>query len=612
MATKAAKKKRWVWLLGLLGCVMATAVEARVEYEGFEISGAFFQFGEFRFGGKANEHAFLLRNDAELLDVSAEPGQAGPVFGVFQTRDWANRNKYRNVNSFRNQLRLEMTYNRIPNITPVVKLQAFWDGMYAWENKDQAVARYWEHNFGKQDRWDPLVREAYVDFNYHPFFLRAGRQLVTWGRSDGVSVLDAINPNNFRSPLIFEQENFRIPLWMLNFNYDLGRFNWIPGIQKELQVIWNLRYQPARFPGFTPGEEGEHPWTIKVVDFANQVIKAQEDIYSEEGFFDNYAYNDRDFLDQTEVFVRWQGRVGNGLGIEPFTDFTYSFHFANLMYRIPVYHINNRMNLNYSIWITSPRDPSNVNNLLALPDLSQAEIAQEKGALLCEGAQCGLERPGQEGGIDLTTKRYNLVGFSLDKALTFLPGQMEGTVLRTEVAYNFGNNQYDPDLNDRRRDNMTALIGLDQYLYIGPRWVFETPWFTSFQLYEDYIMSKAEEGRFTRIGSQGCERSIGCGRKGFIDIGEFDLFNGLRKRNRTILTLFMFNDFLPGKTVHVELFGLHEIEQQGTWFRGLVGYVFNSTTSARIGYHQLWGPRDTFFGQFKDNQEVFTELKYTF
>jgi hypothetical protein len=603
MMTKAM---RWVlWLPGVL-CLFASVAEARIEYKGFEISGSFFQFGEFRFGGKANEHSFILRNDLALLDVNSEPGNAGPVFGIFQTRDWSERQKYRNVNSFRNQLRLEMTYHDLPYITPVLKLHPFWDGMYAWENKDTQLSNYWEHNLGKQDRWDPLVREAYVDINLHPFFLRAGRQLITWGRSDGVSVLDTINPNNFRSPLIFEQENFRIPLWMLNFNYDLGRMTWIPGIQKELQVIWNLRYQPARFPGFTPGEEGKHPWTINVVDFADQVIKAQEDVFAEEGFFDNYKWSDRDFLDQTELFVRWQGRVGEGLGIEPFKDFTYSFHFANLLYRIPVYHINNRMNLNYSIWITSPRDPANINNLLALPDNSSAEVAGDVGPLQ------GIEHPGQQGGIDFTTKRYNLVGVSLDKALTFLPGQFEGTVLRTEAAYNFGNNTYDPDLNDRRRDNFTALIGLDQYLYLAPRWVFETPWFTSFQVFEDYIMDEPEVGRFTRLGSMACDRSPYCGKKGFIDIGAFDLFNGLRDQQRTVLTLFMFNDFLSGKSLRVELFGLHELEQQGTWFRGLVGYAFNSTTSARLGYHQLWGQRDSFFGQFKDNQEVFTEVKYTF
>ena len=71
----------------------------------------------------------------------------------------------------------------------------------------------WETNLrgGLNDRWDPLVREAYLDFNFHPVFVRAGRQITTWGRSDGVTVLDVVTPRNFRNPLTFEQERFMIP-----------------------------------------------------------------------------------------------------------------------------------------------------------------------------------------------------------------------------------------------------------------------------------------------------------------------------------------------------------------------------------------------------------------
>ena len=79
----------------------------------------------------------------------------------------------------------------------------------------------------------------------------AGRQIVTWGRSDGVTVLDVVTPRNFRNPLTFEQERFMIPQDMLNVRYDLSRVDWLPGgITKELQVIWNWDYTPSRFPGF--------------------------------------------------------------------------------------------------------------------------------------------------------------------------------------------------------------------------------------------------------------------------------------------------------------------------------------------------------------------------
>ena len=91
------------------------------------------------------------------------------------------------------------------------------------------------------------------------------------------------------------------------------------------------------------------------------------------------------------------------------------------------------------------------------------------------------------------------------------------------------------------------------------------------------------------------------------------MFIGMRKRVRDVLTLFMFNDFLPGKVLHVELFGLHELGgwQRSTWLRGVVGYSFNSRFSGRVGVNVIQGKRDAFFGQFKTSS-AFAELKFTF
>src|SRR5688500_10024567 len=204
--------------------VSSGTASARTEIaEDFEISGTFFHFGEYRYQDQGGPRVFDLATDDPAVRVSGLPA--------------SNQDKYRTVNAARFELLIEAVYTGIPNVTPVLKLRPFWDGMYEWENKSYTnLGRYWESNFTNgdlQDRWDPLVREAYVDVNFHPLFIRAGRQLVTWGRSDGVVVLDVVNPNNFRNPLTFEQERFRIPLWMLNFNYDLGGVDWLPGMQKE-------------------------------------------------------------------------------------------------------------------------------------------------------------------------------------------------------------------------------------------------------------------------------------------------------------------------------------------------------------------------------------------
>ena len=539
---------------------------ARYEFGDLELSGEVFVLGDFRIGGYPDQ--------AREFGLAVAPG----IFlGPSALGTPSNRSDYDTVNALRTELSVEMVYKGIKHITPVLKLRAYYDAMYDIEDKDSSIAKNWETNFkdGMHDKWDPLVREAYLDINYHPLHIRAGRQIVTWGRSDGVSVLDVVSPRNFRNPLTFEQERFMIPQDMLNVRYDLSRADWLPGhITKELQVIWNWDYTPSRFPGFRHEEEAQHPYSLAVVDFADQVINVSEGLFQEPDFFDNYAWDEGDAFDKSEVFVRWRARTGGGLG--PFSDMTYSFHFGHLFEDVPLYILGNRINPGFAFNIAGPRAIG--------------------------------------GGIDFIRNRYELVGASFDKALEFLPGQFQGTVMRGEIAYNFGVRHYEPDLETLKVDTVTALIGLDQYLYIGPRTLFKTPWFVSAQFWRDEILRDPGPGQFTNLDSLACFAEPLCGEKGYIIGGAYNGFNGLRNRTRNVATLFMFNDFLPGKTLHVELFGLHEFShrQRATWIRALVGYNFNAQLTARVGVNVISGALDSFFGQFQRNDSLFTELKFTF
>ena len=541
---------------------------ARYQFGDLEVSGEVFVLGDFRIGGSPDQ--------AREFSLAVAPGvQLGP--GDLGTP--SNRSDYETLNALRTELSLEMVYKGIKNITPVLKLRAYYDAMFEIEDRDNSISRHWETNFkdSLHDGWDPLVREAYLDINYHPLHVRAGRQIVTWGRSDGVTVLDVITPRNFRNPLTFEQERFMIPQDMLNIKYDLTRVDWLPGISKELQVVWNWDYTPARFPGFWAEGEGQHPYTLAVVDFADQVINVSKGLFGEPDFFDNHAWDEGDAFDKSEVFVRWRARTGDGLG--PFSDMTYSFHYGHLFEDIPFYILGARLPqaaTNFALRIAGPRAIG--------------------------------------GGIDFARHRYDLVGASFDKALEFLPGQFKGTVLRGELVYNFGQRFYEPDLETVTADSVTALVGLDQFLYIGPTSFIKTPWFVSAQLWRDEILRDPTPGQFASLGTAACAAQRYCGEPGYIIGGASNAFNGLRDRTRYVATLFMFNDFLPGKTLHVELFGLHEFghRQRATWLRGLVGYNFNHSLSARVGINLISGNLDSFFGEFQRNDSLFTELKFTF
>lgn len=539
---------------------------ARYQFGDLEVSGEYFFLGDFRLGGTPDApKEFALRTDG---GGTVGPGQA-----------LSGAEEYGTVNAFRQELNLEFNYTGFNKITPVLKTRFFYDAMFDFNAYSDGASRAWDTNLRSDlgEDIDPVIREAYLDIDLRPVHVRAGRQIATWGRSDGVTVLDVINPRNFRNPLTFEQERFMIPQDMLNLRYDLSGLDWLPGgVTKELQVIWNWDYTPHAFPGFRPEEAGQHPYTLAVVDYANQIINLSEAVGFGPNFFDNDKWDEGNAFDKSEVFVRWRARTGDNAG--PLSDMTYSFHYAHLFDDLPLYELQNRIDIGVPFTIAGPRNG------------------------------------GFGGGIDFVRHRYNMAGFSFDKALTWLPGPLKGGVLRGELAYNFGLKFYETDLALHQADSLQTLIGFDQYIYIGPKSFVKTPWFVSAQYWRDEILREPGPGVNNKLTSTACALQERCGEPGYLIGGASGGYEGSRGEVRDVVTLFMFNDFLPGKTLHVELFGLHEFggRQAGTWMRALVGYSINNAVSARVGANIITGQEDGFFGQFERNRSIFTELKITF
>lgn len=67
-----------------------------------------------------------------------------------------------------------------------------------------------------------FVDEAYIDIEQGKFDLRAGKQLITWGRADAVNFTDNLNPIDFSDFLDTEDE--KIGVWSTHLKYYPGRW----------------------------------------------------------------------------------------------------------------------------------------------------------------------------------------------------------------------------------------------------------------------------------------------------------------------------------------------------------------------------------------------------
>ena len=90
-------------------------------------------------------------------------------------------------------------------------------------------------NFSKRafigNTTDLELRELYYFINLGKNLdISLGKQQIVWGETDGLKLLDVVNPQNFREFVLDEFEDSRIPLWSLKSNIKLESLN--------LQVVW--------------------------------------------------------------------------------------------------------------------------------------------------------------------------------------------------------------------------------------------------------------------------------------------------------------------------------------------------------------------------------------
>lgn len=191
--------------------------------------------------------------------------------------------------SQRNEFNLQLRYSLSENVKFYAWLRPFWDSIYDWEGgsltgrNGPTLRKKWGDNFDLDNttRHDPLIREVYLDLAYGNFWGHFGRQIVAWGKSDGVFLLDNINPFNYREPLRFAEQKIKIPQWMINLNYRFGTVG-------TVQFLWLPDPLFAEYPGQDPltpdGRPNcQHDFESNAVCIANKAFVTFDQIFKDQG-----------------------------------------------------------------------------------------------------------------------------------------------------------------------------------------------------------------------------------------------------------------------------------------------------------------------------------------
>lgn len=478
------------------------------------------------------------------------------------------------VISQRNELDFQVDYARLaggggngPRVDFHATIRPFYDTVYDMDTggmgENPALRERWRTNYDwRSDKRDPLLREFYFDVTGDTFSARLGRQILAWGKSDGIFMLDVINPFNYRNPFKFEEEDIKIPLWMVNLNKRVGA-------DGTLQLIWSPFYTNAQYPGFRPEETAgaldtvfsggatgseplRHAFGFKSIDFTNEFY-AFEAAISPNGKFPIRTNKPKSMLNDGMAGLRWSDAFGD---------------------------LNYTLNYLYT-WSAFMGDFADTGSFFNGPS-----------------------------GVIREPQRMHVVGGSWDLPLNWLPGPFEGMVWRGETALfvndlfvNGDETSFEFFMPDKV-DHHGLMMGFDQNFNIDllpfiPDVYLDPTWFVSVQYWQDWILDP--------VRSKDAYYDFGGGTP---DWATDFIGKGRRDDLKSQLTLYILKDLLPGDVLHMELFGLYGIHSDDAWLRAKLRYEVSDSINVAVGVNKFLGGDFDPFGQFQDSDHVWLELRW--
>jgi hypothetical protein len=110
------------------------------------------------------------------------------------------------------------------------------------------------------DQYWQIFKELHATLTPGPFLVRLGKQIISWGQTDGFRLMDQINPLDFRRGFSdVEFETTVIPVWLIRADYSpsLG-WTWLQDLNFQLWYNPNADFIPTQ--NISPGNNEGGVW----------------------------------------------------------------------------------------------------------------------------------------------------------------------------------------------------------------------------------------------------------------------------------------------------------------------------------------------------------------
>lgn len=205
-----------------------------------------------------NENGDAPDEDALFDDEFVMPGREGKSESAINFSG-SVKNKYGYDIDEENDLESD-AFNHFETIA---KLTYNNDGIFSAELGVDVDAYAYDNDGDYTYDNDARFYETYVNLSFSELNFRLGNQIVRWGKSDGISPIDNVNPEDLRSGIAGRREERKVPIPMANLQYDLNgtifQGVYIPGFYKsDFDIVgtdWSLFGHSDRSAGSFPYQE---------------------------------------------------------------------------------------------------------------------------------------------------------------------------------------------------------------------------------------------------------------------------------------------------------------------------------------------------------------------
>ena len=128
---------------------------------------------------------------------------------------------YEGLTRVRPDIHLELDYRLPGGWKALISGRAFFDFAYRLNDRDQFEREVLDTYEQETELGEVYLQGALLE----NMDLKVGRQIVVWGRSDNIRVVDILNPLDLREPGLVDIEDLRLPVTMTKLDYYLGKWN---------------------------------------------------------------------------------------------------------------------------------------------------------------------------------------------------------------------------------------------------------------------------------------------------------------------------------------------------------------------------------------------------